>query len=175
MKSNLRYLPTVAVLLTAFFQSSCVTQPPTNAHSVNLIPAAGIQAEGTVSFTQTTDDEIKITGKVTGLSPGPHGMHVHTIGNCSDPTDGFKKSGGHFNPDHTHHGMLSDGHVGDLGNIAADATGTAEFTITTKKFNLTEGDSHSILGKALIIHAGKDDEKTDPAGNSGARILCGVI
>lgn len=144
---------------------------------VTLIPAKGVEAQGNVTFQQLPKDKgVKIIGSIEHLTPGKHGMHVHAIGDCSDPENGFKKSMGHFDDGYKHkHGSLSDGHSGDLGNIVADKNGEAQFTIVTDKFDLSKEGDKSILGKAILIHAGMDDEKTDPAGNSGARILCGVV
>jgi Cu-Zn family superoxide dismutase len=155
-----------------------VTQSAPKPKTLEVILSSSSQtkASGIVSFTELKDKQIAIEGNIIGLSVGEHGMHIHDKGNCSDVADGFKKSAGHFNPTKGHHGsLISSGHAGDLGNIVADAKGKAYFKIETSKFNLIKDDAHSILGKALVVHAGQDDEKTDPAGNSGGRILCGVI
>ncbi|MES2615486.1 MAG: superoxide dismutase family protein [Bdellovibrionota bacterium] len=155
---------------------SCAVFASTSSIEIKLIPSTTLpKVAGTVTFSSLKDNRIEIKGKITGLTPGEHGMHIHAVGDCSDPAAGFKKSGGHFNPEHKNHGSLTEGHAGDLGNIIADAGGKATFKIITEKFNLVVNDKHSILGQALVVHAGKDDEKTDPAGNSGERILCGVI
>jgi Cu-Zn family superoxide dismutase len=140
-----------------------------------LLFADNNKVAGSVTFVALGANKIKVTGSVDGLSVGKHGMHIHEIGDCSDFANGFKKSGGHFNPDAASHGTLMSGHAGDLGNIEVDAKGHSSFNIETSKFNLNVGDKHNVLGKALVIHAGIDDEKSNPAGNSGARILCGVI
>ena len=130
---------------------------------------------GNILLSVLPNKKIKIVGIIHGLTPGMHGFHVHAIGDCSDATDGFKKSGGHFNPSHANHGSLLDGHAGDLGNILADKKGNSSFTIIVNKFNLKENDAFSIIGKALIVHAGVYDEETNPAGNAGPRVLCGVV
>ena len=148
---------------------------PSEEIQAQLSSSTQSKATGTVDFMPLKGNKIEIVGDITGLTPGEHGMHVHAVGDCSDVSGGFKKSGGHFNPDSTNHGALQSGHAGDLGNIVADAKGEARFKIETNKFNLIENDKHSILGRALVVHAGQDDEKTNPAGNSGERILCGVI
>lgn len=144
-------------------------------YEAKLAPSVQSKAKGVVKFVSSDGNNIEIKGSITGLTPGEHGMHVHEVGDCSDVETGFKKSGSHFNPEHANHGSLHDGHAGDLGNIVADKNGEAHFDIKTSKFNLIQDDKHSILGRALVVHAGKDDEKTNPAGNSGERILCGVV
>lgn len=147
---------------------------PTATAVVN--PTNGNTAAGTVRLMQRGDDVIAHV-EMTGLAPGSHGMHIHEKGDCSAP-DGMS-AGGHFNPhaavhgapDHTAH------HAGDFGNLVADATGTARMEITLPKplFSLDGNASNSILGKAVIVHADPDDFKTQPAGNSGKRVGCGVI
>lgn len=141
---------------------------------VKLISAKGVSAHGEISFKQINKSSVEIIGKVQGLAPGEHGMHIHEIGDCSDSDHGFEKSGKHFNPKHSPHGSREQGHMGDLGNITADKNGTADFKIQTSKFSLSH-EANGILGRAILIHEKLDDEKTDPSGNSGSRILCGVI
>jgi Cu-Zn family superoxide dismutase len=114
---------------------------------------------------------------VTGLNPGRHGMHVHENGSCSGPD--FQSAGGHFNPDGKKHGTQNpEGpHAGDLPNLVAEEDGSADTTVSMSANLLTEGPS-SMLGaqqRSFVIHADPDDEKTDPSGNSGARVVCGVI
>ena len=120
---------------------------------------------------------LKVHVVVTGLSPGKHGIHIHAAGRC-DPPD-FKSAGGHFNPSEKHHGLHNPegAHAGDLPNILVGKNGKATATFTARGATLGEGKG-SVLGPdgtAIVIHADADDEKTDPAGNSGARIACGVI
>lgn len=114
---------------------------------------------------------------VTGLKPGAHGMHIHESGACTTPD--FQSAGGHFNPDGKKHGTLNpDGpHAGDLPSLHVESDGSADTTLAVPSALLTEG-SGSIVGtqrRSLVIHADPDDEKTDPSGNSGARVVCGVI
>jgi len=141
---------------------------------VNLIPAKGTEASGRVRLRQA-GDEVIITGILYGVKVGKHGFHVHQNGNCSDDDEGFMKAGSHFNPEDVHHGSLHKGHTGDLGNIVVTSASKSKFKIKTSKFSLNKNSKKSIRDRAIMIHIDADDEKTDPAGNSGKRILCGVI
>lgn len=137
-----------------------------------LYPTQGNMVSGTVTFTKT-DKGIKIVADIVGLSKGKHGFHIHECGDCS-AADGSSACG-HFNPDGKNHGSPNDSirHVGDLGNIEADASGKAhlEFIDTT----ITLEGEHSIIGRSVIIHKNEDDLKTQPTGNAGGRVACGVI
>ena len=113
---------------------------------------------------------LKVTVEVVGVSPGMHGVHVHTVGKCEGPD--FASAGGHWNPTQHQHGAMNPQgpHVGDLPNInvGANGRGRIEFTIPGTYAGLLDED-----GAALVVHAGADDLKTDPSGNSGGRIACG--
>ncbi len=134
--------------------------------------AGNEKVNGTITFTQD-GDKVKIQGSVMGLTPGKHGFHVHEFGDCNCG-DG-KCTGGHFNPAGTKHGSPSseERHVGDLGNIEADAEGKATFEFTDSVIKLSG--NHSIIGRAIIIHAGEDDLTSQPTGAAGARVGVGVI
>jgi len=119
---------------------------------------------------------VLITGQITGLAPNTtHGFHVHETGDCSAPD--FKSAGGHFNPDNAMHGDPASTmhHLGDIPNIKSDAKGVATVNATITGATLNDGGPHDLVGKALIVHAKKDDYKTQPSGDSGDRIACGVI
>jgi len=141
--------------------------------TADLQPTEGNTAMGTVTFAEMTGG-IHITAEVSGLESGNHGFHVHETGDCSAP-DGTS-AGGHFNPDGTNHGGPVSGvhHRGDLGNIEADASGKATLSTMVDFITVAEG-PNSVLGKAVIVHAGADDLESQPTGNAGARVACGVI
>ncbi len=153
--------------------TSETSQPAVSGASVTIQPTEGNQAQGKVEL-MPMDDGIHFMGTITGLSEGKHGFHVHEKGDCSAP-DG-SSAGGHFNPDGKPHGGPDspEHHRGDLGNIEADATGTAQVNIHMPGITLDSGPD-SVMGKAIIVHAGEDDLTSQPSGNAGARVGCGVI
>lgn len=144
--------------------------------SVQILRADGREV-GTAVFRQA-DGSVAIRFRLTGLPPGPHGTHVHAVGRCDPP--GFTTAGGHLNPDQKKHGRRSpDGwHLGDIANLMVGPDGTADTTVTIPNATLSPG-PRSLLGPdgvtALVIHERADDDMSDPAGNAGARIACGVI
>lgn len=145
---------------------------PTKAQAV-LKSANGSKVKGIIHFTEE-DRGMKVETIVEGLKPGPHGFHIHETGDCSKAD--FSSAGGHFNPEKGHHGSRDSKkrHAGDMGNLVADNKGKANVTMTVEGMTMKPG-AQSIIGKAVVIHADKDDLKSQPAGNSGARIACGVI
>ena len=129
--------------------------------------------QGFVKFKQKPGNPTIIKGIIKGLEPGKHGFHIHEYGDLSD---GCASAGGHYNPDGVDHGNISHGHVGDLGNITADQTGTARFQIKAERVQLSD-----VVGRAIVIHADEDDlgkggdEESLKTGNAGDRLGCGVI
>jgi Cu-Zn family superoxide dismutase len=143
--------------------------------TASLMDSTGARV-GVATFSDSGGSS-RLAVSVTGLKPGRHGMHVHETGACTPPD--FKSAGEHFNPDAKQHGTQNpEGpHAGDLPNLVVEEDGSADTTLTIPSGLLTEGPT-SMLGteqRALVIHADPDDEKTDPSGNSGARVVCGVI
>lgn len=132
---------------------------------------SGSAVTGTVTFTKM-DGQVQVVADIEGLKPGTHGFHIHEKGDCSAAD--ASSAGGHFNPTKQHHGGPStpERHAGDLGNIQADASGKAHLDW---KGNLSLTGADSIIGKSVVVHEKEDDLKSDPAGNSGARVACAMI
>ncbi len=137
-----------------------------------LQPTEGNDVHGIVTFTKEATG-FRIVADVEGLSPGKHGFHIHELGDISAPD--ASSAGGHFNPERKKHGAPDDfeRHVGDLGNLVADENGKAHYERVD--VHLTFVGSHNILGRAVIVHANEDDFTTQPTGNAGPRVACGVI
>jgi Cu-Zn family superoxide dismutase len=169
---KIRFLAmTPALLLAAAF---CAQAAGMTAHA-NLVDSTG-KSVGKATLKETSGG-VQIKAMLSNLPPGTHGMHIHAVGKC-DPPD-FKSAGGHFNPDMKKHGMNNpDGmHAGDLPNVEVGADGKAKVSLLAAHVTLKDGD-HSLFhegGTALVIHEKADDYMTDPSGNSGNRIACGVI
>ena len=167
--SRLAILASIPVLLTA-----CASMDASGPKaSAALEPRSGSQVAGTVSF-QAVGQKVRVEASVTGLTPGEHGFHVHEVGDCSAADATSAK--GHFNPAakaHGHHGG-AERHAGDMPNLVADASGKAMLSAELDMLSLTEGPT-GILKRSVVIHADPDDYKSQPAGNSGKRIACGVI
>jgi Cu-Zn family superoxide dismutase len=123
-------------------------------------------------------DDVQVSGRLSGLTPGEHGIHIHAQGACEAPD--FMSAGGHFNPHGRKHGHGSpDGaHAGDLPNLTVEADGRATISMVAHGVSVIADRPDSLFkegGTALVVHAGPDDGVTDPAGNSGARVACGPI
>lgn len=150
-------------------------QSGANSATAELKNAQG-QVVGTATLTEVTGG-IRIVVEARGLPAGEKGVHLHAVGKCDPPA--FTSAGGHFNPENKKHGLQSpEGpHAGDLPNLAIAANGTGRLETTTGRVSLG-GRASSLFdadGSAVVIHAAADDMRTDPTGNSGGRIACGVI
>ncbi len=141
---------------------------PTEAVAV-LVPKSDSKVEGTLLL-QQEGDTLHITGKVSGLTPGKHGFHIHEFGDLRDPKG--DSAGGHFNPTGMQHGSPDDAqhHMGDFGNIEAGADGTANVDVKVKGAHVA-----LVLGRGIVVHGSPDDLKTQPSGNAGPRVAVGVI
>lgn len=137
-----------------------------------LHPTQANKAEGTVWFT-ATGGGVAVKASLKGLTPGAHGFHVHEFGDCTAPD--AASAGGHFNPTGAPHGAPTDPvrHAGDLGNVQANADGTATLEWTDPKMKLDYPDG--VIGRGVIVHTNPDDLKTQPTGNAGGRVACGVV
>jgi Cu-Zn family superoxide dismutase len=167
----MRYLFISAVLAVALVMTAAAEEKKV----VELKDAKG-ESVGTATL-QNKGSGVRMKMDLKGLPPGEHVAHFHQNAKCDAPD--FKSAGPHFNPESKKHGLQNpEGHhAGDLPNFAVKADGKAKVSLTSKDVTLGEG-SHSLFsngGTALVIHAKADDMKTDPAGNAGDRIACGLI
>jgi Cu-Zn family superoxide dismutase len=141
--------------------------------TADLAPASKSKVKGTIAFKEV-DGGVEVTANVEGLTPGDHAYHVHEKGDCSAPD--AKSAGGHFNPSGHPHGApdAAEHHEGDFGNLTAGKDGKASKTFVMKGITVADGPT-SIVGKGFIVHEKADDFKTQPTGNAGGRVACGVI
>lgn len=135
---------------------------------------SGAVVTGTATFVQVGNGPVQVRVRVEHAIPGLHGLHVHQTGDCSGPA--AKAAGGHFNPNKSPHaGPETEArHAGDLGNIEVREDGTGDLVMTTDLLTVKAGPA-SVVGRSVVFHAGQDDLKTQPTGNSGARQGCGVV
>jgi Cu-Zn family superoxide dismutase len=154
--------------------ASCATMPADGPSATAVMrPASGSQAHGAVKFTQV-GARVRVDAEIAGLSPGLHGIHLHEKGDCTAPD--AAGAGAHFNPATKKHGAPegAERHAGDLGNLKANEYGKATLSVTVDGLSVGKG-ADGAIGKGVIGHADPDDLKTDPTGNSGDRIACGVV
>jgi len=138
-----------------------------------LHPTAGNKVSGTVTFIEVADG-VQVHAELAGLTAGDHGFHVHEFGDCSAPD--ADSAGAHFNPTNKPHAGpdAPERHVGDMGNVEADASGKAKLEYVDHQISLTN-DQQSVIGRSVVVHIKRDDLKSQPTGDSGARVACGVI
>ena len=164
------------VLAAGLMLGGCATLPYTTPQATADLKNANGEPVGTVAILED-DGGVRVFAVARGLPPGKHGIHIHAVGKCEPPD--FASAGGHFNPMGKKHGLANpEGpHAGDLPNldVGADGAGTVHYVLA----GVTIGSGPNSLlggnGTSVVIHANPDDYGTDPAGNSGARIACGVI
>lgn len=139
-----------------------------------MYPTKGSTVKGTVTF-EAVEMGTRIHATFSGLTPGKHGFHIHEFGDCTGRRG--KTAGGHYNPRTVNHGApfksRDTRHVGDLGNLVADEEGNATYLRVDRVISLHG--VHTIIGRSLIVHADADDLRSQPTGNAGARVACGVI
>jgi Cu-Zn family superoxide dismutase len=135
---------------------------------------SGSTVTGKVTFTQH-GNKVAMKVEVSGLTPGLHAIHLHDKGDCSAPD--AASAGGHWNPTSENHGKWAHApfHHGDIGNLVADAKGKAELTLESDLWTLGDGKPSDVVGHAVVVHAKEDDFTTQPTGNAGGRVACGVI
>jgi len=142
-------------------------------------PAAGNQRFAARPWASTIEviekgGKVSLTISVKNAPPGAHGLHIHETGDCSAAD--AASAGAHWNPDMHEHGELGpDSHLGDLGNLTVGADGTGKLTVSNTEWTFDDGAATDLVGKAVVVHAMVDDFATQPTGNSGGRIGCGVI
>lgn len=164
------------IALGAMAFAGCAASTPTQQAAAPFAMASLKKADGSIAGTASAtevDGGLRIDLSVSGISPGKHGVHVHMTGKCDAPD--FASAGGHWNPAGTQHGLENPAgaHAGDLPNldVGADGTGTLSFALRSgTRAGLLDAD-----GAAFVVHAGPDDQMTDPSGNSGGRVACGVF
>ncbi|WP_371345258.1 superoxide dismutase family protein [Ancylobacter sp. IITR112] len=165
-----------AATLPALAQSSSSGVPPENTASASLISPKGEQL-GNATLKQTPHG-VLISVELQGIAQGPHGFHIHETGKC-DPADGFKSAGGHYNPQGKRHGLLDPAgpHAGDMPNQFVGPSGTLSVQVLNTFVTLEPGTASLFDedGSALMVHSGPDDYTSQPAGEAGERVACGVI
>lgn len=159
--------------IAALVLASCASTATGPSASATLSPTSGSTAAGTVMLTQLGDGSVRVKVDLTGVPAGVHGFHIHDKGDCGDNGNA---AGGHFNPATTAHGAPSADphHAGDFGNVTAAADGSVHTDFTTRSVTVEAG-PNSAVGHAVILHANPDDLVTQPTGNAGARIACGIV
>ncbi|MDR1529206.1 MAG: superoxide dismutase family protein [Burkholderiales bacterium] len=163
------------VLVLAMITAGCVSLAnAADKAAAELTATEGNTVKGAVTFNQK-GDKVAVVADVSGLpANSEHGFHVHEKGDCSAPD--ATSAGGHFNPGNKPHGHGSaERHVGDMPNLKSDANGVAKVSFELDLLSLKEDSPNNIIGRAVIVHKNPDDYTSQPVGNAGARIACGVI
>ena len=166
-----------AIVVAVSFLAVAPAKPTTDKHEVKgldrgvavLTPTRGSEVGGTITLHEE-DGVVHVAGEIRGLTPGLHGFHIHKYGDLRS-ADG-KSAGGHYNPCGTPHAGPNEEvrHVGDLGNVEADQNGVAKVHKKIDGVHL-----HFLFGRSIVVHAGEDDQKSQPSGNAGPRVAIGVI
>ncbi len=145
-----------------------------SAAAAAIEPRSGSKVTGKATFAASAG-KVTMRVDVTGLAPGAHAIHLHENGDCSDPE--AKAAGGHWNPTKAQHGRWGEGafHHGDIGNLEADAAGKATLTFATDLWTIGGDPGTNIVGRSVVVHEKVDDFQTQPTGNAGGRVGCGVI
>lgn len=142
----------------------------------SMDPASGSQVKGEATFTQEGEGSVRFELTVENLTPGEHAVHIHEKGDCS--AEDASSAGGHWNPTMKPHGKRGDGtsyHKGDIGNMTVGNDGKGTMSLTVEGWSIGGADSTNVVGKSVIIHEKADDFTSQPSGNAGGRVSCGVI
>ncbi|HEY3172187.1 MAG TPA: superoxide dismutase family protein [Thermoanaerobaculia bacterium] len=167
-----------AALYTAGCSSTSSTTSPTAAAGpqarATIEPKSGSNVRGWATFTERSTGGVRVEVHIENAPPGVHGLHLHEKGDCSAAD--ASSAGGHFNPGGMPHAGPSDTmrHAGDFGNITIEANGTGHLELVSDLLTVRPG-PNSVVGKAIVFHEKVDDLKTQPTGNAGARLGCGVV
>lgn len=173
--SSITLCARITGIVFSIFSVSVIAQPGHVMSSTAVLEAkSGSAVSGTLKFHEMKDRVVHITGTIEGLTPGKHGFHIHVNGNCDSPD--AMSAGGHYAPSGGQHGAPGSKmhHLGDLGNILANEKGLANVDIVVSGITIALMGTASIGDRSIVVHA-KEDDFSDPAGNSGARVACGVI
>jgi Cu-Zn family superoxide dismutase len=168
----------MAAFMTLPLASHAADKAPFEKAEAQLEAKSGAKGlKGDVKFERLGTGGVRVIADITGLEPNStHGFHIHQHGDCSDQA--AKKAGEHLNPTDKKHGPPmadTEHHLGDMGNVTADAKGHAVVDRVFDQMSLDPKSANTVVGKAVILHAKADDLKSQPSGNSGDRIACGVI
>ena len=166
-----KHLIWISLALVVF--AACASAPTGPMAMANLQPTSNSTARGTVHFQELSNGRVEVQVDLSGVPAGVHGFHVHDKGDCGDNGNA---AGGHFNPSGAMHAAPTTvpHHAGDFGNVTADAGGEVHTRFTTSSVTVSTGE-RSAVGRAVILHANPDDLTTQPTGNAGGRIACGVV
>ena len=156
------------------FSFPCAALAAGGKATAKLESRSGSTVTGKVTFTRI-EGKVSMQVTVKGLTPGTHAIHLHDKGDCSAPD--ATSAGGHWNPSSEDHGKWGHApfHHGDIGNLVADAKGNATMSVTSELWTLGDGKPSDVVGHAVVVHAKEDDFTTQPTGNAGGRVACGVI
>jgi Cu-Zn family superoxide dismutase len=166
----------VGLAAIAALGAGSVTASGASRASASIVDASG-STIGFATFTEDATGRLHVNAHVEGLTPGLHGAHLHAVASCIGPA--FTSAGGHHNPLGAQHGLRNPlgAHAGDLANLVVNVQGRGHLDVTTELATLSAGPTSLFDpdGSAIVIHASEDDQATNPTGNSGARVACGVI
>lgn len=166
---NRTFIPLLPAIVAALLLGACASQPPVPGAMAELQGRSGSKAQGRVQFTQLAH-AVRIDVEARNVPAGEHGFHIHEVGDCRAPDASSAK--GHYNPAGAKHGHAGHGehHAGDIPNLTADSAGVVRYSVDLRGVTLKD-----IIGRSVVVHADPDDYTSQPAGNSGPRIACGVV